>query len=234
MAEVKGLKAGATGIEQMTGTDTLPVANIPDLTAAKITDFAEVAQDAVGSMVSDTDTIDITYTDGTPELKADVKTQMSITSDASGVKLSGDASSPGNSKLYGTNGSGVKGWYDQPTSGAETYTAGEAISAGNLIYVSASGTVMKADANDPAKAAVGFAPSSISNGASGTIIFNDGKLTTTGLTAGARYFLSNSATGAFATYASLTYATGDIQQMVGFAESTTVLRFAAGPTILIA
>jgi len=234
MAEVKGLKAGATGIEQMTSSDTIPVANVPDLTSAKITDFTEAAQDAVGAMVADTDTINLTYTDGTPELKADAITQMSITSDVSGLKLSGDSSSPGNSKYYGTNGSGTKGYHDLPSSGSETYTAGEAISAGNLVYVSASGTVMKADANDAAKAAVGFAPSSISNGATGTIIFNDGKLTTTGLTAGARYFLSNSATGSFATYASLTYASNDIQQQVGVAESTTVLRFAAGPTILIA
>ena len=36
------------------------------------------------------------------------------------VVLAGDTASPGNSKLYGTNGSGVKGWYDQPTSGSIT------------------------------------------------------------------------------------------------------------------
>lgn len=40
----------------------------------------EQAQDAVGGMVADTATIDLTYTDGTPELKADVKT-ASITED---------------------------------------------------------------------------------------------------------------------------------------------------------
>lgn len=34
----------------------------------------EQAQDAVGGIVADTNTIDITYTDATPELKADVKT----------------------------------------------------------------------------------------------------------------------------------------------------------------
>lgn len=233
MAEVKGLKAGATGIEQLTGTDTFPVANIPDLTSAKITDFQEAAQDAAGALLADSNTIDVTYNDGGNAETVDVKTQMSLTSDASGIKLSGDSASPGNSKLYGTNGSGTKGWYDQPTSGSETYTAGEAIGAGDLVYVSASGTVMKADANTEAKAAVGFAPSAISNGASGTIIFNTGKLTTTGLTLGARYFLSNTTTGAFATYGSLTYGANDIQQCVGIAESTTVLRFSAGPTILM-
>jgi hypothetical protein len=33
----------------------------------------EKAQDAIGAMIADTDTIDFTYTDATPELKADVK-----------------------------------------------------------------------------------------------------------------------------------------------------------------
>jgi microcystin-dependent protein len=41
--------------------------------------------------------------------------QMSIVGDSAGIKLSGDSSSPGNSMLYGTNGSGTKGWYAQPT-----------------------------------------------------------------------------------------------------------------------
>jgi len=75
----------------------------------------ELAQDAVGGMIADTDTVDLTYTDATPELKADVKKQMSITSDASGIKLSGDATSPGNNQVYGTNGSGTKGWKADPT-----------------------------------------------------------------------------------------------------------------------
>lgn len=236
MAERKPLATGATGIEQMTASDTIPVANIPALTSSGISDFTEAAQDAVGAMIADTDTIDITYTDGTPELKADVRTQMSITSDTSGIKLSGDASTPGNSKYYGTDSGGTKGYFDLPSgSSGETYTAGEAIGAGDLVYVSASGTVMKADANTSTKAAQGFAPSAISNGQPGTIIFHTGKITgLTGLTANAFYYLSNSTTGAFALYASLTYGTNDIQQKVGIAESTTVLRFSAGETILIA
>lgn len=234
MAEVKPLKAGATGIEQIPATDTIPVANVPDLTSAKITDFTEAAQDAVGAMATDTATVNLTYTDGTPAFTADVITQMSITADGSGIKLSGDEASPGNSEYYGTNGSGTKGYYPLPTGAGETYTAGENISAGDLVYVSASGVVMKADANTPAKAAVGFAPSAITSAASGTIIFHDGKITTTGLTLGEWYYLSNTATGAFALHSSLTFATGDIQQKVGIAESTTVLRFFAGETILIA
>lgn len=229
MAEVKPLKAGATGIEQLTGTDTVPVANVPDITSAKITDFTEAAQDAVGAM-ADTDTL--SYVDGTPDLA--VKFQMSITADASGLKLSGDEATPGNSEYYGTDSGGTKGYFPLPSAGTETYTAGEAIGAGDLVYVSASGTVMKADANTVTKAAIGFAPSAISNGLSGTVIFHDGKITgLTGLTANAFYYLSNTTTGAFALHASLTYGNNDIQQKVGIAESTTVLRFFAGETILI-
>jgi hypothetical protein len=53
------------------------------------------------------------------QARLDLLTQMSITADASGLKLSGDSSSPGNDKYYGTNGSGTKGWYDLPTGGGD-------------------------------------------------------------------------------------------------------------------
>jgi hypothetical protein len=49
----------------------------------------------------------------------------SFTVSGGDLQLSGDAASPGNTKLYGTNGSGVKGWYDQPTSGAAVITQTE-------------------------------------------------------------------------------------------------------------
>lgn len=108
----------------------------------------------------------------------------------------------------------------------QTLTAGEALSAGNLVYISASGTVLKADANSEAKEAVGFVLSSVSNGASGTVYMGSGVITgLSSLTAGSRYFLSNSVTGGVATYASLTYGSGDIIQYVGRAISTTSLYF---------
>jgi hypothetical protein len=81
-------------------------------TASSYTD--EQAQDAIGAMIGETDTVDLTYTDATPLLKGDVKKQMSITSDSSGLKLDGDSATPGNNKVYGTDGSGVKGWKADP------------------------------------------------------------------------------------------------------------------------
>lgn len=78
----------------------------------------ERSQDAIGTILTDSDTIDFTYNDATPTIVADVKKQMSITSDASGLKLVNDASSPGNVKYYGTDGSGVKGFHDVPAVGS--------------------------------------------------------------------------------------------------------------------
>lgn len=75
----------------------------------------EQAQDAVGTILTDSSTIDFTYSDPTPSITAAVIYQMSITADASGLKLSGDSASPGNSYFYGTNGSGTKGWYATST-----------------------------------------------------------------------------------------------------------------------
>lgn len=71
--------------------------------------------------VADTATIDMTLTG--QQVSASVVLQMSVTSDVSGIKLQGDSASPGATKLYGTDGTGTKGWYNQPAS-----TGGDAVS----------------------------------------------------------------------------------------------------------
>lgn len=48
----------------------------------------------------------------------DAKVKNSIVVDSNQLQLSGDASAPGNSKYYGTNASGTKGFYDVPTGSA--------------------------------------------------------------------------------------------------------------------
>lgn len=60
----------------------------------------------------DTDTVDLTLSGA--NLSADVRMQMSITSDVNGVMLDGDAASPGNDMYYGTDSGGVKGFHAVP------------------------------------------------------------------------------------------------------------------------
>src|SRR5262249_13198045 len=47
-------------------------------------------------------------------LSAVVRRHMSVTSDSNGVCLVNDVDAPGGTKLYGTDATGAKGWYDQP------------------------------------------------------------------------------------------------------------------------
>lgn len=46
--------------------------------------------------------------------------------------LSGDVVSPGNTKLYGTNASGIKGWYTQPATGSSVNTTGSVQGDGSV------------------------------------------------------------------------------------------------------
>lgn len=112
--------AGSGDVEELSaGTGITFAGGQISTTITQYTD--EMAQDAVGGALTDTDTINQTYNDGAGTITSDVRTQMSITSDTSGIKLSGDAASPGNSKYYGTDGSGVKGFHDVPVPGG-SYT----------------------------------------------------------------------------------------------------------------
>jgi hypothetical protein len=80
---------------------------------------ALVSTDISGGLatVTDTATIDLTLAAGA--LSGVVRTQMSITSDAAGLKLSGDAAAPGNGFYYGTDNAGVKGFFILPRATTE-------------------------------------------------------------------------------------------------------------------
>lgn len=71
---------------------------------------AEDVMDLIGTFLQVSQTVGFTYNDGADTLTLDVVTQMSVTADASGLKLVNDDAAPGNNKVYGTDGSGVKGW----------------------------------------------------------------------------------------------------------------------------
>jgi len=226
MAEVKGLYLNANGVPQeLASTDTFPLSSLPDIT--------ETVQDIVGAFVADSDTIDATYNDAGNAESLAVRTQMSLTSDSSGIKLSGDASTPGNSKYYGTDSGGTKGFHTLPTASAaeiRTMTAGETTGASKLIYISASDTVMLADANTAAKAAIGFVISSITNAATGSVYLGPGIITgLSGGTAGAKGFLSTTPGDITPTPPS---GASDIVQPVGYWLTSTVFFFQPGDYVV--
>lgn len=111
------------GLSNVPNIDATDRANHTGMqTASTISDFTEAAQDAVGSSLANSNTVNLTYNDGGNAITADARTQMSVTSDGSGLKLSGDATTPGATRYYGTDGSGTKGYFAFP-SGGESNTA---------------------------------------------------------------------------------------------------------------
>lgn len=110
--------------------------------------------------------------------------------------------------------------------GAETVTltASEALSAGNLVnFWDDSGTLKmrKADAASE-KPADGFILANVSSGASGLAFQLPGLITgLSGLTAGAKYYLSDDTPGSVET--TVPTGSGKIAQFIGYAKSTTEL-----------
>lgn len=104
------------GADHHYGTDGAGVKGwFPDTVFVPYTD--EQAQDAVGLIGLDTQTVDFTYNDGAPSMQWDVITQLSVDQDAGGVKLVNDLATPGNNFHYGTDAAGTKGWYADAVTG---------------------------------------------------------------------------------------------------------------------
>jgi hypothetical protein len=112
-------------------------------------------------------------------------------------------------------------------SGFPSLLASETLVAGDFVNIF-SGGVRKASSTDITKQAHGFVTTSYS-ATNPVVVFYSGLLTgTSGLTAGARYFLSASGTEA-TTPPTLT---GQLSQELGVAISTTALLFQPGPAII--
>lgn len=103
---------------------------------------------------------------------------------------------------------------------AITAVAGEALAAGDFVYITAGGSVMKADATTFAKRAMGYVITSVLNAGTATVFFDESNTALTALTAGSKYFLS--ATAGLATLTAPTTA-GQFVQCLGIATSTTSL-----------
>lgn len=63
---------GGGAVSSVFGRTGVITAQSGDYSASQITNFDEAAQDAIGAMIADTTSINLTYTDATPELKAEV------------------------------------------------------------------------------------------------------------------------------------------------------------------
>lgn len=97
--------------------------------------------------------------------------------------------------------------------------AGEALAAGDFIYISGTSTALKADASAAAKAARGYVLASVLNGGNATVYFDESNSSVTGLTPGATYYLSGTTPGGVTTTPPTT--AGQIMQQLGFAVSAT-------------
>ena len=98
--------------------------------------------------------------------------------------------------------------------------AGEALAAGDFVYITGTGTVMKADATTLAKQARGYVLVSVLNAAQATIYFDESNSSLSGLTPGATYYLSTTPGTATTTPPT---GSGNIVQQLGFASSATNL-----------
>jgi hypothetical protein len=101
-----------------------------------------------------------------------------------------------------------------------TATAAEALAAGDFVYITAGGTVMKADATTFAKRAMGYVLASVLNAGTATVFFDESNSALSGLTPGGMYYLS--ATAGLATLTAPTTATQYVQEL-GIATSATSL-----------
>lgn len=131
------------------------------------------------------------------DVTIDVEVKGSLEIDEDAIQLEGDNATPGNSKYYGTDGSGTKGFHDLPSVGTSTaveidYTAGAGgITAGQPVYISAADTVLPADASGIATARViGIAKETKLQTETVKIIVNGVATAGSGLTPGAPVYLS--------------------------------------------
>ena len=109
-----------------------------------------------------------------------------------------------------------------PAGDSKEATASEALSAGQMVYITGAGEIALADATTTGKEAMGFVLAAVASAAVGKIYFEGINTGVAGLTPGARYYLDTTAGGITDTPLA---ATGNIDQYVGRAISATELSF---------
>jgi len=105
-----------------------------------------------------------------------------------------------------------------------SFTFGENVTAGDLCYLKSDGKLWKAkaDATSTSSTLLAIAVSSVSANNSGNAVLT-GAYTTSGLTAGSIYYVSDGTAGAITS--TIPADDGDVVRIIGYALSTTVLWF---------
>lgn len=116
--------------------------------------------------------------------------------------------------------------------GADTYTANafENLTAGAFVYVRSDGTVANASANSGGNSAIGFVLTPATTGNPAVVYFEGQNNVLTGLTVGARYYLSDATAGGAIT--TPVVGTGKLHQFLGRAISATSISFEADDYIV--
>lgn len=140
------------------------------------------------------------------------------------------------SKLIATDGTGKLDSTFLPVGvGADTVSveASENLAAGDFVNIhdSTGAKVRKADASNT-RPAHGFVLASVTSGASATVYLSGRNTALSGLTIGARYYLSAATAGA--AVATAPSASGNISQYLGTADSGTSIQFEDNSYISIA
>lgn len=113
-----------------------------------------------------------------------------------------------------------------------TANANGSITARDLVYVEAAGTIARASAAAAGNEAIGWATSSVTTGQPVTVQLEGKIVGLSGLTAGSRYFLSDVTPGGLLVSPGPTGA-GKLAQYVGTAMSSTVLTFEPDTAVLL-
>lgn len=106
---------------------------------------------------------------------------------------------------------------------AKTFTAAEALTAGDKVYIDGSGEAARASAASGGNRVSGYVKDSATTGSTVTVFFDGCNDALTGLTVGATYFLSPSTPGGITT--TVPTGSGEMVIKVGVATSATQLEF---------
>lgn len=117
----------------------------------------------------------------------------------------------------------------------DTYVgpAGEALDAGNKVYINAAGEVRRASAAAAGVPCCGFVLDSVAANAQVMVYFEGRNTALTGLVPGSRYYLSDSTPGGV-TATPVVAAAGKKHQYLGRAITATALAFEADDAIILA